>query len=190
MAGRLVKPAVFVLLVLMLVAGSGALLAGASPAGQSALGSTAPRISTNTDLVAHGTAWVPEARSKFSRWVPKGWGIEAKVKAAGVGDVWVHIPIPDETVANGTVMNLVYVEFCAKSSNGAQTMPTRMDLWAFDTRFKSQAVTWPADNAIHCWGITFSPVTWQQSLGVSVLLHFANTTDQITLYKAWARVQP
>lgn len=141
------------------------------------------------DFTNHGTAWVPENRASFLAFIPRGWGSATRVKAAG--SQWVHIPIPYPTLMAGSLMYIKYVEFCAKSSNGASTKPIQMDLWeAGGTKFYSGAVSWPADNAYHCVGHTFSPATWRQDLGISVLLSYANTTDVITLYKAWVRVAP
>ncbi len=137
-----------------------------------------------TDVAVQGTAWVPELRVKFSAFSIRAWGAVAKAKAAG--DQWVHIPIAYPTYIKSTGEKIVYVEFCAKSSAGANTKPVKMDLWGNDGRFYTGAVSWPADNAYHCWGVSFNPGTWKQSLGISVLLHFANTTDTITLYKGWA----
>ncbi len=140
------------------------------------------------DFVNHGTAWVPEIRSKFSVLRYVGWGLATRAKAAG--DQWVHIPLLYPARIAGSLMKISYVEFCAKSSNGASTKPTRMDLWAYDGRFLAQSISWAANNNEQCFGYTFNPAIWKQDLGVSVLLHFANATDGITLYKAWVRVAP
>jgi hypothetical protein len=186
MRSRMVRPAILALLVLLLVAGSAPILAGA--AGQPAT----ERVSTGfTDVVNYGTAWVPELRGKFALWRPYGWGTEARVKAAGVGTQWVHIPLPLLSYNEGSALYVSYVEFCAKSSNGAQTRPVKLDIWA-DTndRFVSQVVTWAPNNSRQCVGATLSPAVWKASLGVSVQLNFANTTDTITLYKAWAHLVP
>lgn len=118
------------------------------------------------------------------------WGIEAKVKPVGVGDQWAHIPIPFMSVEEGSPVLIEYVEFCVMSSNGAASGPTAFYLWSDGGRLRIVPVIWPADNLRHCMGVTLSPPVWEDSLGVSVSLHFANTTDQITPYKAWARVRP
>jgi hypothetical protein len=185
MGSRTLRPVILSVLVLLLVAGSAPILAGA--AGPS---SDVRASEGYSDLVNYGTAWVPQSRNSFARFRPMGWGMEAKVKPVGVGDQWVHIPIPLTSVAEGSAVLIEYVEFCALSSNGAGTAPTAFHLWSDGGRFKTTTVTWPADNGRHCIGITVSPPVWKDSLGVSVSLHFANTTDQITLYKAWARVRP
>jgi hypothetical protein len=185
MGSRLLRPVILSVLVLLLVAGSAPILAGAANPSSDARASGG-----YSDLVNYGTAWVPQSRNSFARFRPMGWGMEAKVKPVGVGNQWVHIPIPFMSVEEESPVLIEYVEFCAMSSNGAATMPTDFDLWSDGGRFESQAVTWPADNGRHCIGITLSPPVWQDSLGVSVSLHFANTADQITLYKAWARVRP
>jgi hypothetical protein len=184
MKSRMIRPAVLAVLVLLLVSGSVPILAGASSAPDT-------RASEGySDLVNFGTAWVPQSRSKFSAWRPMGWGIEARVKPAGVGDQWVHIPIPFMAVEEGTAVKIAYVEFCAKSSNGGFTKPIRMHLRSEDTLFGDQAVVWAANNSRQCFHIELSPAVWQQSLGVSVLVHFASTSDMMTFYKAWVRVIP
>jgi hypothetical protein len=147
----------------------------------------APPPGTNTDIAIHGTAWRPEQQANFSMWSPRGWGTEVKAKAAGWK--WVHAPVASLPVINGIAQNLVYVEFCAASSNGASTKPTRMDVYDLDVKILQQALSWWSDNALHCTGKNFTPA-WHQELGISVLLYFANTSDMITLYKAWARYQP
>ena len=145
-------------------------------------------ITGNTDLVHQGTAWVAEKRAQFSIFKPYGWGTEAKVKAAS--DQWVHIAVPYISILDGTGLKLQYAEICGKSSNGAATKPTKIDLWVNALRIGSYAISWPADNAYHCAGVTFGTPTWRDSVGISVLLHFANTTDKITLNKAWVRLVP
>ena len=187
MKSRMIRPAVLAVLLVLLVSGSVPILAGASSAPDT-------RASEGySDLVGYGTSWVPQSRSKFSAWRPMGWGIEAKVKAAGVGDQWVHIPIPFMSVEEGTGMKVAYVEFCAQSSNGAATKPVRMHLRSEGGAvgiFGDQAVVWAANNNRQCFGINLSPPVWKESLGVSVLVHFANTSDMITLYKAWVHLVP
>lgn len=63
-----------------------------------------------------------------------------------------------------------------------------MDLWDNDVGIGQYAISWPANNNLNYFGHTFNPPVWKSSLGVSVYLHFANSTDTITLYKAWVRV--
>jgi hypothetical protein len=140
-----------------------------------------------TDISVHGTMWTPELRSKFSLFRPYGWGTATKVKAAG--DQWVHIPIPYVTYLEDVAQKIRYVEFCAQSSAGSRTKPTALHLWAGSKRFYAGAISWPADNAYHCAGVSFSPGVWKEDLGVSVSLHYANAVDSITLYKAWAEFE-
>ena len=65
-----------------------------------------------------------------------------------------------------------------------------MDLWGDKQFIKTVPISWPADNDYHCFTHVLSPSIWKPTLGVSVLLRFANSTDRITLYKAWAQVKP
>jgi len=190
MRSKIFRPTILGLLVLLVVAGSAPILAAAdNPA-------VGPRASEGyTDLVANGTAWVPEMRNHYQLWKWFGWGVEARLKAARApGYEWVHIPIPYISVEEGSAVKLDYVEFCARSSNGAATRPVQIDLWedtaAGATRFYSGAITWTANNNRQCFGVDINPDDWKESLGMSVQLYFANSTDKITLYKAWARVRP
>ena len=171
---------------------SGAVLAtaeeGAEPVTVVTEESDARASSGDTDMVAHGTAWVPERKWKFKMFKPYGWGTRTKVKV-GPSDVWVHIPIPYMSRIENDRTWVEYVEFCAHSTNGAATKPVKLDVWDNRVRVASVTVSWVSNNKVQCHGITLSPKVMAQSLGLSVLLHFANTTDRITLFKAWARAE-
>lgn len=189
MRTRLLRPTILALLVLLVVGGSAPILAGAD--------TPEPRAATGyVDTVSFGTDWVPELRGAFgNHWYYYGWGVVADVKPARAGTgQWVHIPINVLSFNEGSALKVSYVEFCAKSSNGAQVRPTHFHLWETtatgQTRFyENNSVAWPADNAWHCIGADV-PDTWRQSLGVSVRVYFGNETDTITLGKAWARLVP
>lgn len=140
------------------------------------------------DFTNHGTDWVSESPGSIAL-VFKGWGAVTRAKTAA-GDYWVHIPVPFPSRIADSLMKIKFVEFCAQSTNGASTKPTRMDLWEYGGQFASVGIAWPADNNKHCYTYTLSTPTFHQNLGVSVLLHFANTADKITLYKAWVRLIP
>ncbi len=140
-----------------------------------------------TDYAIHGTAWVRQNPGQFSMFKAMGWGIEAKAKAAS--DQWVHIPIPFTTVINGVPQKVSHIEFCAKSSHGAITKPTLFHVRTSQTLATWTNISWPADNNYHCYWINIAP-TWYEDIGISVVLHFANATDKITLYKAWLRTVP
>jgi len=142
-----------------------------------------PESPGRTDIAVQGTLWRPERPRQFSLFQVKGWGIETKKKVAG--DEWVHITVPLITRLENRLQKIGKVEFCAKSTNGTATKPVRIDLWANKAQFKSQVIAWPADNNYHCIAISFSPAIWKESLGISVLFHYANSADRITLYKAW-----
>jgi len=178
-------PVLVGLLVLVLVTGSSPLVAGAdNPAAPAAVENPTARALGTLTLGSHGTAWVPERARQFSLWRPYGWGTAAKVKLTGIGDQWVHIQVPAASFLNGYLTGLYSAQFCARSSNGAQTKPIQIDIWNGSSRFYSAPVNWWADNAEHCWVVDFSPPKWTVTVGISVLLHFANSTDQITL--GWA----
>lgn len=144
------------------------------------------------DFTNHGTAWVPEKRNNFSHFKPFGWGTKTSVKLKfSPSNQWVHIPVPMPSRIANDFVNVQYVEFCARSSNGAYTKPIRWDLWNDHTgRFYSSGISWPANNDRNCIGHTFSPTVWVSDLGISVLIKYANNKDAVTLYKAWVRVEP
>jgi hypothetical protein len=142
----------------------------------------------NYDFTNHGTAWVPQVGASFSLFSPRGLGMLTQAKVAG--QQWVHIPIPFPSVMSGSGMNITHVEFCAISTNGTSTKPVKWELWSNGGRFYVASISWPADNAEHCIYHDFAAPVWQEDLGISVLLKFANTTNQITLRKAWVRVIP
>ena len=114
--------------------------------------------------------WRPEWPRHFSLFKVMGWGTVTR-KRKTAGDEWVHIAGPLVTRLESRLQKIGEVVFCAKSSNGKATRPSRVDLWANRKRFVSQAIAWPADNKYHCVSVTFSPPVWKESLGVSVLLH-------------------
>ncbi len=186
---------VSVLVAMLVLAGSVSLTLGAPPELEPAPppgpdtylvdAPASPESPGRTDVVAHGTAWQPEYPSHFSLFQRMGWGTTARRKTTG-GDEWVHISVPMITRLEDRLQKIAKVQFCAQSTNGASSRPVRVDLWANNVMFRSQVIGWPADNAYHCVDVLFNPPVWQPTLGVSVLLHFANATDKITLYKAWA----
>ncbi len=174
-------------LTLLLVAGVPA--TQAAPAASVSLANGYAATAGDYDFTMHGTAWVREVYTFFKVFNPKGWGMATQAKAAG--SAWVHIPIPYPSRIADSTMKIKYVEFCAKSTNGASTKPVQMDLWeAGGTKFLSVAVAWPAVNTYQCYGYTFSTPAWHQDLGMSLYLTYANATDAITLYKAWVRITP
>lgn len=140
------------------------------------------------DFTTHGTDWVNETPANVALSY-KGWGAIARAKTAA-GQYWVHIPVPFPSRIANSLMKIKFVEFCAQSTNGANSKPVQMDLWEYPGQFASVGIAWPADNAKHCFTYTLNPAAFHQDLGVSVLLKFANTTDRITLYKAWVRLIP
>jgi hypothetical protein len=141
-----------------------------------------------TDLVAHGSAWRPQTPWNLAYFKPYGWGTE--IKGKGAGDQWIHMPIPYASYIDATALKVSHIEFCAKSTNGALTKPTRLDLWSNWDKIAQYTITWPADNGQHCAWVNYSTPAWRESLGMSVLVHFANATDRVVLYKAWVRLVP
>ncbi len=178
---NLTVPVLVGLLVLVLVTGSSPLVAGAD--------APAARDTGAYWTEVHGTAWVPQVRGAFSVWKPYGWGTEVGVAAAGVGDRWVHIAVPRLYIDDAPT-DLYYAYFCAQSTNGAQTKPIRIDVWGGSQVVYTSPISWWGDNDQHCWtGAEFGPYT-VSTVGISVLLHFANTTDRIRLRGAFATFKP
>lgn len=148
----------------------------------------APANPGSTDMAMQGTMWQPQDRKSLSLFQPLGWGTAIRLKPKKPVDQWIQIGVPLITYLESTPQKVKYVEFCARSSNGASTKPVQMDLWDNDKSFGSFSIAWPADNDYHCFGHDFgAAAAWRSTLGISVKLHFANTTDIITLYKAWVR---
>lgn len=191
MRSRTVRSLILAVLALALVGGSAVLATARDSSGRAVENEavSARAMTGQFDIVTHGTAWVPQLRARFSLFSPVGWGMTTRVKPAGVGNQWVHLPLSYLSIVEGSTPKLTYVEFCAKSSNGVATAPIQMDVWEDNVRISTETIGWPADNNYHCFGHDYA-AAWRTDLGISVLLHFANTTDTITLYKGWASVVP
>lgn len=145
-------------------------------------------ITGETHLVTQGTAWVQERPKRFKRWKKMGWGTRAVYFGSlAPADEWVHLPVTMATYIDGTQLYVKHVEFCAQSTNGAVTKPTRLHVRANGNLLGDIPVSW-SDNNYHCAYIIFTPAQWAESVGISVKLHFANGTDQITLFKGWVKL--
>jgi hypothetical protein len=148
-------------------------------------------LAGNYDFATFGTEWQPQIRGQFTWFVPRDWGTQAK--AAGGTDRWVHIAIPFATYIAGTPMKIKHIEFCAQSTNGAGgTKPVYVKGYSDTGNYwlaANTSGTW-TDNALHCWFFDDPAPSFFPNLGLSVQLHFANTGDMITLYKAWVSVVP
>jgi hypothetical protein len=145
-------------------------------------------ISGFTDIAMQGTAWVEERPWRFFSFRYWGWGTETKAKL--VTDEWVHIAIPYATYIDSSQLKISHVEFCAQSTAGVRTKPVAWHLWANGSRFATYNINWPADNLQHCAWVNYPTPFWKEALGYSVKLHYANTADKITLFKAWVRLVP
>jgi hypothetical protein len=185
MRPRITQRLVVVGLVLATLVG-GAVLATADEQPPVGVVETDMRASSgDTDMVAHGTAWIAERPPKFKRFITYGWG--TLTRRMSRGNEWVHAPIPFISRLEGDRTFVSYVEFCAISTNGAKSKPIRIDVWDNTVRIASQAVTWAANNNVQCHGVTISPAVMAQSLGISVQVHYQNGIHDVTLLKAWAR---
>lgn len=129
-----------------------------------------------------GTMWQPQRDTQFSQWVVYGWG--TAVKSSIAGNRWVHIGVPNIYFLENSFKSISSVGFCAKSSRGSRTKPTQMDIWSLDTQISTQSISWASNNNLQCINHTFSPRVFHYDVSISVSLHFANITDEITLYRA------
>jgi hypothetical protein len=173
-------------LALAFLAGSTAIQATAATLSQPAAEEEAgPRITGVSAMGLHGSMGVAERRNRFSTFGPKGWGTQARLKAAG--DEWVHLAGPFVYLQDGDFWKPSFVVLCAQSTAGARTMPTRLDVWATDhftlvaTQIASFPIYWPATNAHQCVSVGVIPDNDAASVAFSLLLHFANSTDRLTL---------
>lgn len=149
----------------------------------------APQATTGAvDIATQGTEWVVERKWKFKVNMPLGWGVRTKAKAAT--QEWIHIPLSYTTFLDGTAMKLSKVEFCAAATNPTQTKPVRMDVWAKNQRISQKNLTWPNSTGIVCQWIDYASPKWYESIGISVLVNYANDKDKVTFYKAWLRLVP
>jgi hypothetical protein len=185
---RLILVPVLLAATLVLVLSRGSTLGAPAPTslGESSRMLDAPANPGQTHVALQGTAWVPQNASQFSLWQPQPWGIEAKRKATAPAKQWVFVGLPLIPFLGGVAQKVQYVEFCAKSSNGAASKPLLMQLNEQDLVLVQTPVTWPADNLYHCFGYDFGAgAIWRSTLGLGVQFQFAKATDKITLYKAW-----
>ena len=141
-----------------------------------------------SDFATQGTAWVSERPRRFKLWKVRGWGTQTvHYGSSAPADEWVHLPLSTATYIDGTQLYVKHVEFCAQSTNGAVTKPTRLHVRANGALVGDIPVSW-SDNDFHCAYIVFTPALWMESVGISVKLHYANGNDQITLFKGWVRM--
>lgn len=159
-------------------------LASIQPFGSPPQPLLAPEANTS-DIAVHGTAWVVQTPKQLSQKTPLGWGLVAKKKVPG--NAWFHISIPYVTYLEDRAQKISQVTFCAKSTNGAAVYANQIDLWEENAnRFLTQAISYPPDQDLHCFTV-YPGNVWTHDLGISVQVVFKNTTDTITLMKAWAR---
>ena len=102
-------------------------------------------------------------------------------------DEWVHLPVTMATYIDGTKLYVNQVKVCAQSTNSPATKPTRLHIQANGCLLGDSPSSW-SDYNYHCARIIFTPAQWADSVGISVLLHFANGSDQITLHRGWVKL--
>lgn len=134
-----------------------------------------------------GTMWQPQNRKQFREWYVLGWGSAVRLKPAKApSDEWIHISPATVTRANNVWQKVSSVTFCAATSNPTVSKPLAIHLWAENNyRFYMGNVTWSNITTRQCKTVTFSPVVTKFGVNISLLVRFANGTDQVTLQEVW-----
>ena len=145
-------------------------------------------ITGQTHVAVQGTDWVAERPGRFRTWKPYAWGVETRAKEAT--QQWVHIPIPTLTYVDGTPLKVMHLEFCARTSAPNKSKPVAIHIWANQSRVYTESISWPSTRSEHCHKVDFSPPVWMESVGVSVLVKYANRRNKVTLTKAWISLVP
>lgn len=145
-------------------------------------------ISGQSHVAVQGTNWVAERPGRFLRWRPYAWGVMTRAKAAG--QQWVHIAVPTTTVIDDTALSVFHVEFCATTTQPTKSAPVAVHLWADNNVIHTENISWPNTTSKHCHQIDFAPATWFESVGISVLVKYANDRNKVTLNRAWIALTP
>jgi hypothetical protein len=161
---------------------------GVSSAENDAAAPEAGVITGTSHMAIQGTAWVAERPGKFRNWKHWGWGTATRAKEAT--QEWVHIAVPTPTRIDGDYMWVRRVEFCAIAAKPLKSAPVQVDIWANNVRKIQVPIVWPDTDTQHCVPIVFDPAVWMESVGVSVLVKYANRFNKVTLTKAWVDVEP
>jgi hypothetical protein len=139
-------------------------------------------------MAVQGTAWVPERPKNFDLFKHWAWGTRTRAKKAT--QEWVHIAIPTPTYIDGTQLKVNFVQFCAKAWKPLKSAPVAVHIWANNVRVHAETITWPNSTAVECHDVSFSPAVWMESVGVSVLVKYANAKNKVELNKAWIQLVP
>ena len=134
-----------------------------------------------------GTMWQPQNRKQFKEWYVLGWGSALRLKPGKApSDEWVHISPAVVTRSNNVWQKVSTVTFCAATSNPTVSKPLAIHLWSENNdRFYMGNVTWSNTTARQCKSVTLSPAVFKYGVNISLLVHFANGTDQVTLQEVW-----
>jgi hypothetical protein len=145
-------------------------------------------ITGQSHMAVQGTAWVAERPNKFRRWRTYAWGVETRAEKAT--NQWVHIAVPTPTNIDDGYLNVFHIEFCAKAENPTMSAPKKVHIWANQKRVYTEDISWPNATGESCHKIDFAPAKWMESVGISVLVGYANRRDKVTLTKAWIALTP
>jgi len=137
-----------------------------------------------TGIGMYSTNWFAEADKYFK--AVKRYPSGTKFKAVAPGDFWVDLTIPVPYTIEGAVKEVDYVEFCARSSNGAKTKPKYVEVWSEEAKIANKPFIWNPNNNQQCIGVAISPAQRVFNLAVAVELKFKNTTDKIWMNGVFA----
>lgn len=134
-----------------------------------------------------GTMWQPQNSRQFKEWIVYGWGTFMRLKPAKApSDEWVHISPTKVNTLNGAAQKISYVSVCGATSNPTVTRPTQLHMWAENNnRFYTGGIAWSNTTARQCKTVTFPPATFKLGLNISILIHFGNGTDTVTMQEVW-----
>ena len=148
----------------------------------------AAAIVGQSHMAVQGTDWVAERPARFRRWKTYAWGVETRVEKAT--NEWVHIAIRTPTFVDDTAFKVFHLEFCAIATKPLRSAPKAVHIWANQKRVYTEGIVWPDTTSEYCHKIDFSPAKWMESVGVSVLVGYANRYNRVTLTKAWIALVP
>jgi hypothetical protein len=134
-------------------------------------------------MAVQGTDWVAERPGRFLRFRPYAWGVMTRAKEAT--QQWVHIAVPTPTYIDNTQLKVAKVEFCASATQPTKSAPVAIHVWKNHVVHHKSSIVWPNTKGHHCHFVTFDPPVWMESVGISVLVKYANSKHKVTLHKAW-----
>jgi len=139
------------------------------------------------DTAFNGLFWMPEKEGKFSKIKHRASYGGTRLRVNTPGDYWVDLPLSFDTYIDGIARKISFVEFCGQTTNYNKVFPIYWLFWDEAYNFDGVNIIWASNNNVNCSSRTFSPAVWKQSLAISVLVRFKNTSDYFTFRKAWLK---